>query len=405
MLFAFRTKTRVLSPNFVLKKAVEYDKMNLQVIRRHVMKIEYSSVPTNFNGERCYVHARGAFRADGFGLMTMQKLELSGSDLFYGIEFMTSGDFGRSFSEPRCSDGLVRRYFSDGTSEVLCDATPFYHKKTGRFLLVGHLATYEGDRGTTRRKSTAYAVFDEERSDFSSFKMIDMPPEEKKYFCAGSGCSQIWEEDGGEVLIPFYFCTEENRGRYSVAIMRCAFDGKELSLLEIGNDVTVGEARGLCEPSIVKFGDGYFLALRNDLTGYIAASRDGVHIDEPVPLCFDDGESLGNYNTQQHWLVGGGRLWLVYTRRAENNGHVFRHRAPLFIAEFDPATMRVIRATERIAVPERGARLGNFGCQSYSDELGYVFAAEWMQGDNGLAGCTKYGSDNSIFVSRVNFKE
>ena len=58
-----------------------------------------------------------------------------------------------------------------------------------------------------------------------------------------------------------------------------------------------------------------------------------------------------------------------------------------------------------IAVPERGARLGNFGCQSYSDEYGYVFASEWMQGDFGLDGCTKHGSDNSIFVAKVNFSE
>ena len=36
-----------------------------------------------------------------------------------------------------------------------------------------------------------------------------------------------------------------------------------------------------------------------------------------------------------HSRVGGGKLWLVYTRRAGNNDHVFRHRAPLFVAEFD----------------------------------------------------------------------
>ena len=65
--------------------------------------------------------------------------------------------------------------------------------------------------------------------------------------------------------------------------------------------------------------------------------------------------------------------------------------------------MRVLRNTEKIVVPERGARLGNFGCQSYSDNFGYVFASEWMQGDQGVEGCKKYGSDNSIFVSKVTF--
>ena len=131
-----------------------------------------------------------------------------------------------------------------------------------------------------------------------------------------------------------------------------------------------------------------------------------MHFEEPRPLCFDNGENLGNYNTQQHWLTGGGRLYLVYTRKAENNGHMFRHRAPLFIAEFDPESMTVIRSTERIAVPERGARLGNFGCCSFSDERGYIFAAEWMQNDpHGWEVCAARGSDNSIFVATVDFTE
>ncbi len=58
---------------------------------------------------------------------------------------------------------------------------------------------------------------------------------------------------------------------------------------------------------------------------------------------------------------------------------------------------------ERCYVHARGARLGNFGCQSYSDDMGYVFASEWMQGDHGVDGCRKYGNDNSIFVSKVIF--
>ena len=53
-------------------------------------------------------------------------------------------------------------------------------------------------------------------------------------------------------------------------------------------------------------------------------------------------------------------MFLVYTRKGANNDHVFRHRAPLFIAQVDPGEAALIRSTERILVPERGARLGNF---------------------------------------------
>ena len=96
------------------------------------MKIEISKIASEFDGERCYVHARGALSPSGFGIITMQKLELSGCDLFHGIEMMTTSDGGKTFGTPKFSENLKRRYFSDGESEVMCDATPIYHKKIGR---------------------------------------------------------------------------------------------------------------------------------------------------------------------------------------------------------------------------------------------------------------------------------
>ena len=190
--------------------------------------------------------------------------------------------------------------------------------------------------------------------------------------------------------------------------MRCYFDGTALRPLEIGGRLTVSVPRGLGEPSIVYHNGEYILALRNDKTGYVAKGKDGLHFGEPVPLAFDNGENVGNYCTQQHWITGGGKLYLVYTRRGLNNDHVFRHRAPLVIAEFDAEGLCVIRETEQVAVPERGARLGNFGCHSMPDgKSGFVFASEWMQ-TNGpdqsdWRRCAAYGSDNSIFISRICF--
>ena len=93
----------------------------------------------------------------------------------------------------------------------------------------------------------------------------------------------------------------------------------------------------------------------------------------------------------------GGKLYLVYTRKAGNNDHVFRHRAPLFVAEVDTDTMTVKRHTEQIVIPERGARLGNFGVTNVSDSLAYVTVNEWMQ----PAGCEKYGSNNALWVARI----
>ena len=376
------------------------------------MQIEWTKIPTDFCGERCYVHARGLLLPDGFGLITTQKLELSGIDVFYGLEMMTTTDGGRTFSVPRSCENLKRRYFADGTSIAMCDATPFYHKKTDKIILTGHTVMYHAENrlmAPPRPRQTPYAVFDKEMGDFGEYRILEMPQDaEDTYFSSGAGCTQILELPSGDLLIPIYYqpyvVACDKKGCSSVVVLRCSFDGESMKVVEIGTPLTVDVPRGLGEPSIVRFGDEYLLALRNDVTGYVAKSRDGLHYDAPTPLCFDDGEDLGNYNTQQHWLVGGRRLWLVYTRRAGNNDHVFRHRAPLFIAEFDSKRMCVIRSTEQIAVPERGARLGNFGCQSYSDKVGYVFAAEWMQhGHDGWEYCAKYGSDNSIFISRITY--
>ncbi|MBR2965428.1 MAG: exo-alpha-sialidase [Clostridia bacterium] len=361
--------------------------------------------------EHCYVHARGLMISSDFGLITMQKLSLSGCDLFDGIEMIKTTDGGKSFSDPQVCESLRREYFADGTSRSLCDATPFYHKKTDKILLTGHMAWYaeSGKIIRTRQREAFYAVYDPVIGNFQKPNTIKMPhTENNEYYSCGAGCSQIMETAQGELLIPLSYkpklIAADGKACSSVVVVRCSFDGSECKVIEMGNKLTTDIPRGLGEPSIAHYGGEYFLALRNDQTGFVSRSEDGLHFEVPRELCFDNGENLGNYNTQQHWLTGGGKLWLVYTRRTKNNNHVFRHRAPLFIGEFDPERMCVIRSTEKIVVPERGARLGNFGCQSYSDELGYVFAAEWMQGPNGPQGCAKYGSDNSIFISKIYYR-
>ena len=97
---------------------------------------------------------------------------------------------------------------------------------------------------------------------------------------------------------------------------------------------------------------------------------------------------------------------MVYTRKGADNDHVFRHRAPLFIAEFDAEKMCLIKETEKIVVPNRGARLGNFGCFSMEDKKkAFVFASEWMQTNPpewwDYKVCMKYGSKNDIFITEI----
>ncbi len=179
------------------------------------------------------------------------------------------------------------------------------------------------------------------------------------------------------------------------------FDGQTLSYLKHGNVLSVPDPRGCCEPSLTRFNDRFYLTIRNDVRGYVAVSDDGLHFDEPQPWTFDDGTELGNYNTQQHWVTHSDALYLVYTRRGLNNDNVFRHRAPLMMAQVDPDRLCVLRDTERELVPNRGARLGNFGVTDISPDESWVVASEWMQ----PKGCEQYGSDNTIWISRIKWDQ
>jgi hypothetical protein len=96
-----------------------------------------------------------------------------------------------------------------------------------------------------------------------------------------------------------------------------------------------------------------------------------------------------------------GKLYLVYTRKNGTNDHVFRHRAPLYAAEVDTNMLRVRRDTEFVVVPERGARLGNFGVCSLNENTAFVTASEWMQ----PIGCEKYGSNNALWFTTVHMEE
>ena len=367
------------------------------------MKIELEKIETGFKGGCCFTHARGVALPDGGALITTQPLLLSGSDVFYGIHTLQKMP-GADWSPIIPSKTLVRRKINDGAEQAVCDCTPFYHRKSGKLLLLGHTVSYTDDSSpAVMPRYTSWSVFDFSAGEWSPYKTLDMGDPDR-WFSAGNGSGQSLELPDGDLLIPFYFMNREEAGNmwhncFKSAVMRCSFDGNDLQLKEIGSPLTVDVPRGLCEPSIIFFKGRYFLALRNDQHGYIARGSDGLNYEKTVLLTFDDGADAGNYCTQQHWIVCGGKLYLVYTRRGADNDHVFRHRAPLFIAEYDPEKMCLIRATETIAVPERGARLGNFGCHRVNDNESWIVAAEWMQPDWKV--CMQYGSRNTIFIAKI----
>lgn len=356
------------------------------------MNIHTHIIRSGFDGKRCLVHAR-CCAAPGKLIATAQYLNISGSDLFSGIFMSTSSDNGNTWTEFLPQEGLAPIPVENGIL-VGCDATPMYHKKTGTILLLGHTAHYLADASAPSGKDrrTFYSIFDAASGSFSKIKFLDIPGYSGEFGC-GNGCGQSIELETGDLLIPGYFKNPE--GVYSSCVMRCAFDGENVLFLEMGNTLTVPFGRGLFEPSLAYYDGTFYMTLRNNEFGAVAKSTDGLHYTHLQLWKWQDGSLLDTYNTQQHWMTFDDGLYLVYTRRGANNNHVFRHRAPLFMAKVE--NTRLVRASEQPIVPERGARLGNFGVTALDGHTALVMAAEWMQ----PKGCEAYGSDNSIFLSEI----
>ena len=370
--------------------------------------IEQQVISEGYDRTTCWVHLRGGFFPNGTAVFVTQKLTLTGSDVFDAIHSMESTDGGRTFSEPLEQPTLSRRQREDGRILCPCDATPAWHKASGTMLLIGHMAVYESkDEGKTLRLASQYrpgffyAVYDETSKRFGKMKSVEFLPDSPLYN-GSPGCVQRYDLADGTILVPLSVRKNLSDPVRDTVVVRCSFDGKEIKPIDIGKPIflSLPAGRGLYEPSVVGFDGKFFLTMRNDVKGYVSVSSDGLNYSEPIPWRWEDGEEIGNYNTQQHWVRGGGNLYLVYTRRAENNGHVFRHRAPLFIAQVDPQGPNLIRNTERIAVPEHGARLGNFGITHVNDQESWATVTEWMQGPGGWLKCEEHGANNRLWQSR-----
>ena len=363
-----------------------------------------------FDGDHCWCHPRaGIVPAAGRGnlprvVMTMNTMDLSGSDVFKGVYGLRTDDLGESWTEAEAIEAMAPRVETIDEQErpvAASDFWPSWHAASKTLLGTGHSVVYtpEWKIVPRRPRHTVYATYDAADDRWTGWRKLEMP-DSPKFANSGAGCTQRYDEPDGTILLPFYFNPPKKNAR--VAVMRCAFDGSDLIYLEHGDELAVDdETRGLHEPSLTRFGDAYFLTIRNDRRGYVTRSRDGIHFDPMRAWTFDDGSDLGNYNTQQHWVTHSDALFLVYTRRGLDNDHVFRHRAPLVMARVDPQKLHVIRSTEQVLVPERGARLGNFGVTDVSPQETWVTVAEWMQ----PKGCEKYGSDGSVYVARLHWQQ
>ena len=367
-----------------------------------------------------WTQARAAFvpKDSGYAIMTLSQKLKSGSDVYYDLYEMLSYDSGKTWTEPQVIPSLKIHEIGDGYRRSMSDMTPQWHTKTQKVLNIGKSFFYTDDSTPDRsRRAVAYAVYDPDTKQWGDYQELQLPRLDHDSLLLSApvaGCVQWLEMPNGEVLIPVFYYKQTpdqaataSRDTYEVdkfmksegqghvtTVVRCRFDGKKLTYLEHGDELRLSTGRGIYEPSIVYFQGMYFLTLRADQTAYVAKSQDGLRYEPIQEWTFDDGEVLGSYNTQQHWVTHPDGLFLVYTRRDANNDQVFRHRAPLLMAQVDPDKLQVIRATERVIVPEDGIALGNFGVTKIDEHQTWVTTTEYWRGEQN-------NTDNEVFVARI----
>ena len=330
--------------------------------------IEHSTVLTS-EGEYHWAQSRAALVPGNPArvIVTTQQFEKRGSHGYRDVFVTETKNAGKSWNAPRVIESLRRAKQPDGREVVFGDICPQWHAVTSTLLatgkLFGFLANAKDDAAKDDRsmEAVAYATYVPATQQWSSMKIMAMPKtdhEGKEIIEPNAGCNQRFDLPNGDVLLPVRYRKDSKARLYTTVVARCSFDGETLTYREHGSEFNVTKPRGLYEPSVTGFKGRYFLTMRAEETGYVARGTDGVNYEPIVEWTFDDGKPLGSYNTQQHWITHGDELYLIYTRRGANNDHVFRSRAPLFIARVDPDRLCVLRATEQVLMPETGVDLG-----------------------------------------------
>lgn len=351
-------------------------------------------------------------------VLLMTRATIGASDVGDSTYSMRSNDMGKTWSKPAVEPNLGLIPYDGGRFYIFpWDMVPAWHAASGKLLALGCTNSFvPGGKTPAFGKDappirTCYSVYDATAQNWSRWQSMEFTDNDHFYKVHG-GAAQRFDLPNGDILWPVY-CLDRQSGSeawyakscFFATIVRCRFDGQAMKYLEHGDELTVADPRGLCEPSLTRFGKKFYLTLRNDVRGYVTTSDDGLHFAPITPWRFDDGSELGSYNTQQHWVTHSDGLFLTYTRRGASNDHVIRHRAPVFLAQVDPKRLCVIRDTEQILMPDKGAQFGNGGALEASPQESWVLDAEGMHGDAekpfDIERTIRRGANNRVYLCRI----
>lgn len=370
------------------------------------MKISDRIIWENRSGKNTsWFHPKATMINSDMLLMTVQAIK--GHDYYMSLCESFSADRGVNWSAPLPIAEMGIKEIEHGIIEVISDVVPEYHKATQTVLAMGHNAYYRNgklfdtlglDRDEAMRlrmqRFPIYAIRDANGCWSITRRKLEVP-ELRDTSCYGCGCSQRVILPDGKIIIPSVI-GYWNRRDMVVTSMLCNFNGKDLTFLKLGNILESSVGRGLLEPSIIEFHGKYFMTIRaEDERGYVSVSEDGLNWGKIKNWQWEDGTPLLMSTTQQHWLKIGGELYLIYTRKSQMNTELFRWRAPLFIAKFDPVKFCLEKISEQIVLPMHGnsalpetiGLMGNFHPLSISATEAIVLAGE-ERSEMGFAGDT-----------------
>ncbi len=329
--------------------------------------------------------------------MTVQSIK--GDDYFGPVHWTTSDDLGRTWAEFQPAPPLGWEPLAEGGNEGICDVTPEFHRSTGSILALGHNVFYKTARFDRDQPSRwpIYAVW-KDGAWGPRQKLLWEDP--RGSYIYTNGCGQRVMLPDGDVMMSFTFGVKDKPR--AVCGVRCSFDGRQLVIKQTGPEITNPKGRGLLEPSLTLFQKRFYLTIRaEDSLGYVAVSDDGLNYEPKQAWTWDDGEPLTMSTTQQHWLTHSDALFLVYTRKDATNTNVLRWRAPLWVAQVDPKTLRLFRASERVVLPLIGdgvnkadlvPMMGNFGVANITPAESWVTDGSW---------CPKAGNTGELQLARI----
>jgi hypothetical protein len=348
-------------------------------ITKEVVKVPSLPKGTWFHPRACRVGSKI--------LMTTQPI--MGSDHFGQVHCTVTEDLGRTWSGFTPAPPFGWEPLADGTNEAVCDVTPEFHPKTGSVLALGHNVFYR-DRGFHRDQPPRWPIYAVWKDGQWGPRRKLVWEDPRGSYIYSNNCGQRLALPDGDILMSFTFGVKDHPR--SVCGVRCSFDGNELVIKETGPAMTNEKGRGLLEPSLTAFQGRYYLTIRaEDRRGYVAVSDDGLNYEPQKEWTWDDGTPLVTNSTQQHWLTHSDGLYLVYTREDASNAKVIRWRAPLWVAQVDASTLRLLRATERVLLPLVGdgvnaadlvPMMGNFGVCHASPEESWVTDGSWCPKTN-----------------------